>query len=283
MRTLKQALRFTAALALVAACCYTPARAQITDNESGFYYEPLKIRHTSAASVPQELNWAKGFYGGSFVTGFTDSVVFRQGAATAILVDTSAAYPLSYFRLPPGFEHRPASQGSRAQRTYGASGPILAPSGTDSSIVDTTDATPWIALRVQQDTLSNSFTATSTLDSALFGAQISYDGGLNWLSVNGTPTRAFYANPTGVSGTDGLAIPMLAVAEVSPGADVVEARCRCFPQLWENTGTAFIFERTLCAAPANALVRFIVKVTDGSGQWAVWLGRWRHPTNADLN
>lgn len=243
---------------------------QASSPEARFKWEPMQFRNISASAVAQELNWAKG--GGLLASGFADSLVFRRGATTRTLVDTSAAYPIDKFGMPPTFNARGGAYGSRAAKFNG--GAVTAQFGqVDSVIVDTTDAATWVAFRIRQDSLSVSFSGTSTLDSALIAAQVSYDGGINWLSVSGTPTRAFYAT-TIASAEDGLQPPVLAAAEISPGADVVPFAIQCQPSVYQ-AGGAVIINRTLCAQ-SGALVRFLVDVADGSGQFRVDLGYWDH-------
>lgn len=253
----------------VSLCIPISAQAQRVSAESQWDWHPLVMRTTSAASVVQEFNWAKGEHGLGSTRGFADSIVIRKAAATETLVDTSAAYKIGDFFFPPTFAARSGSAMARAAKFNG--GAVTAQfGGVDSVIVDSTDSNPWIAFRVVQDTLSQDFAATSGLDSILVGAQISYDG-INWLAVNGTPTRAFLANATGISGTDGIAIPMITATEPSPGADVVELVVECQPAI-HKVGNSFIINRTLCAA--GAYVRFIIGLCDGSGQFKPEIGYW---------
>lgn len=240
------------------------AFAQRVSPASQWDWHDLEIRTTTAAaSVPAEDSWIK-----DSSPAFADSLVFRKGPATRTLVDTTVAFRTNRFWYPPTYGSRGAQGGGRAQAL---SGMQALPGGTDSSIVDTTDKSPWIAIRVRQDTTSYSFTGSSgDLDSMFVGAQISYDG-INWLSVSGSPTRAFIANPTGVSGTDGLAIPCVVGIEPSVGADVSTVVFEAQPSI-HKMGNAFIINRTLCAA--GAWVRFIIGINDATGQWRAEIAHW---------
>ena len=268
--------RFVVPLFALLAFLPTAASAQKASEAASWQWQTMWMRTTVAASTVAypAPGWAVGSPGEPTTAAFLDSIAFRKGVATRTIVDTTAAYPMAMFSYPPTMAMHGAASYSRAQKLLGMQ---ALPGGTDSVVVDTTDFTPWIAVRVRQDSLDYGTgttppVMTSGLDSVFVGAQISYDG-YNGLSVSGTPTRAYIANPTGVSGEDGIAVPSLAATEVSPGADAVEIRCECFPWLVRDSGTAFIINRTLCDARAK-FIRFIIGVNDGQGQFAAEVGHW---------
>lgn len=214
-----------------------------------FVWKPLNMRNTSAASVAAQSNWAYGTFG--TVTAFADSNVFRVGAATATDRDTSMAYHTSSFLLPPHLE------------TGGGGGTTVV---TDSALAQ---RQPWIALRVQQDTTSFSFSGTSTMDSVFFAAQISYDG-INWINVNGTPTVAFETT-NGAAGEDGTVPTLIGpYSESNAGQDMATAFLDCVPSL-RPINNGYIINRSICLA--NAYVRFLINM-DGRGQYAPMIGQW---------
>lgn len=232
-------------------------------------FRTVHMRTTTAVGAVNATlkTWYDG--GGGSSRDFADSVVFRKGVASRLVVDTTEAFAVSAFAFPPTFEERGGGYGSRAQALLGMQN---LPGGTDSSIVDSTDATPWVIIRVRADSTSYANTLPSTMDSIAVGAQISYDGGVTWFSVSGTPTRIYYANATGISGDDGIAIPMITTAEISLPQDAAAISLQCQPSIWAPNA-APILNRTLCVQQ-GALVRFIVSVLDGQGQFAVDLGTW---------
>lgn len=262
-------------LSLLALILPLAAQAQVSDNSAQWGWDDMWLRNTSAAtgSVVRQPNWAFGTSHGGTTVGFADSTVFRKGATTNALTDTSIAYKVDDFAFPPTLHTRGGQYGSRNAAHSLANG--VAGNAQDSVIVDTTDATPWLAIRVRQDTTSYAFSGSTGLDSAGVAAQISYDG-INWFSVSGSPTRAFVSVAI-TSGEDGLQPPLMTATESSPGVDAVQFDLQCQPTVF-NVGTAFILNRTLCMA--GAYVRFLVSAMDGSGQWKVELGHWRNTLNS---
>ena len=66
-------------------------------------WKPLWMRSTTAASaIARDANWAKGLPGSPINSAYTDSIVFRRGATTATVYDTSAAYDTRALGLGPG-------------------------------------------------------------------------------------------------------------------------------------------------------------------------------------
>jgi hypothetical protein len=253
-----------AAIALAVLAFYSPPASA-----DHLTWSRLVMRNTTAASAVVLPLWTSTLND----PGYADSTVFRRGATTRTLMDTTIAYHVDAWNLPPTFAYRGASYGARAAKFNG--GAVTAQFGqVDSVVVDTTDNTPWILVRVRQDSSyatghPYAFTGTTAVDSILVAAQYSYDG-INWLSVSGTPTRAFIAT-TVATAEDGLQPPVLTALEVSPGADAAEVALQCQPEL-RVAGAALIINRTLCIA--GAWVRFLIGVTDGSGQFCAELGEW---------
>jgi hypothetical protein len=259
---------------LVTAFYSPPASAQQTASPSvKFVWDRIPMRTTVGASAFASIPWGTpqrataGFY--------ADSSVWRKAATTRTLVDTSAALDISDFALPPTFPSRSSGYMARAMKFNG--GAVTAQfGGVDSVVVDSLDHTAWVKVRIQQDSTAFSFTGTSGGDSAFVGAQVSWDDGVNWETVSGTPTRAFIATPTGLSGEDGISVPSLAATETSPGLDRWEFDLECQPNLRQLSGTAFIINRTLCCA-TGGLIRFIFGLNDASGQFKADVGHWAKP------
>ena len=175
---------------------------------------------------------------------FLDSLVFRRGVTTATVYDTSIGMSSSSFPFPPGL-------------------------GTAAIAGIDTIGTPWIAIRVGQDTTSFGFTATSGMDSVRVGVEYSYDGA-NWYPAAGTPTRRFDTVffTSGASGTQ--AVSLIGVEGV-PGQDAATVTFGC------HQGTIALIEpwnvgRALCWA--NARLRFLIG-GDYTGQFKVEVGHWQ--------
>jgi len=205
-------------------------------------WAPLYMRNTAAASTAREPNWAKG-YPGSSPSGFADSIVFRRGVTTATVYDTSAAYRIEGFGFPPNI-------GTSAQ----------------NAVIDSA-STPWIVIKVKQDSTSFSFTGATGMDSVRVGAEVSQDG-INWQSCPGTPTHRFDVVYF-TSGADGLQNPSLIGVERSPGEDMAIIPFRCHPPLASSNAT--IVNRGLCME--SGWVRFIIGL-DSSGQYAPEIASW---------
>jgi len=213
---------------------------ETTPQGAEIQWEPLVMRSTSAASVARNAFWpsAKGS------SGFADSIVFRRGVDTRTVYDTTMGYHASYFRFPPTF------------------GQVL-----QNALVDTT-TTPWLMVRVRQDTLQyGGTTITSGLDSVRVGAQVSPDG-INWTSVSGTPTQRF-DTVFMTSGQDGVQAATLIGVEDNPGADLASVKLSCHPS--QAAVDDHIINRTLCLC--GQYIRFIIG-GGYSGQFVVEAGRW---------
>lgn len=213
--------------------------------KSQFTWKPLMMRNTSAASVAQQLNWAQG--GGGAQSGFADSSVFRRGVS-ATGRDTSIAFSVKDLYFPPH----------------------LGPNGSAVAVSDTVMHTPWVSIRVRQDTTSYSWSGATAMDSIYVAAQWSPNG-INWISVNGTPTRAFETT-NGTADENGIT-PVLVgpFGEPAAGADVATVYLGCVPAL-APVNSSYILNQTLCLC--EGFVRFIF-VLDGTGQFAPEIGSWQ--------
>lgn len=247
---MKRIASLFAAIALAVLAFYSPpASAQDLSGSPRPYrleFETVYMRNTTAASAvarnpfwtaPISLNGANGF---------TDSLVFRRGATTRTVYDTTVAFPTAKFNYPPNLG-----------RT------------ATSAVLDSTD-NPWLVLRVSQDTTSYSFAGTSggAADSIRFAAEYSYDG-INWFSCTGTPTVRFDVVFM-TSGQDGLQSPTIFGVEASPGEDAVTVVLRAHPGAL--AGNAFIVNRTL--PYAGKWCRFIVGGAY-SGQYKFEIASWQ--------
>lgn len=244
-RPIRLASLVLAALLLAVAFTPHPAAAQqalASPQSTSIGWERLEFRNTSAASTARNPNWAA-----ASATGFADSTVFRRGATTRTLCDTTKAYRVERWALPPSLPYRTAAA------------------------FDSLDTTPWLIINVRQDSSATSspvFVGTTGFDSVFVAAEFSYDG-VSWYSVSGSPTRAFLA-VTITSGQDGLQPPAITVTEPSPGADFARVVLGCTPGI--DAGGAFILNKTLCTC--NGWVRFLIGVLDGSGQFVAEVGTW---------
>lgn len=229
---------------LLALFMLVPALAlcqQIAGMDAKLAWHTFEMRSTSAASVTQDKNWAK--YAGAF----TDSGVFRRGTGLTVY-DTTKAYHVSTWKFPPTLASRPGL-----------------------ALSDTTMVAPWMVIRVRQDTTQYSWSGAVVMDSVYFGAQVSYDGGINWNSLSTATTKNFGA-AFFTAGEDGLAPVALIMAEPSPGADAAMVSLGCVPSLFSaNNTSAWVLNTTLCMC--NALVRFIFAV-DGTGQFVAEYASW---------
>lgn len=240
-------------------------------------WKAMRFRSTSAASVARQANWAYG--GGGFNQAFADSEVFRKGAtgtSNNAAHDTSLAYHITEFGLPPTLSNRSAAARSwlkAMKQTLAGPGYAAVDSVFISPSPDTLDAMPWLIVRVFQDTTSYSFSGTTGIDSVVVGMQWSPDG-VNWYAVGGTPTRGFHTTGlggTGIVADDGIVTPVLCAAEAAAGQDVATVTLECQPAIY--AGGNYIVNRTACMV--DGWVRFLVGVLDGSGQFAVKIATWK--------
>jgi hypothetical protein len=219
---------------------------------SGSYlkWSPLYMRNTTAAAlIARNPNWAVGIPGNPGSVAYTDSVVFRRGATTATVYDTSAAYPISSWPFPPNF------------------GTTLS-----NALVDTSSV-PWIVVRVRQDstTFGSSTTPTSSLDSVRVAVEYSYDG-ISWNSCAGTPTYRFDVVFL-TSGQDGVQNPTLIGVEAATAVeDAAAVILKCHPSQAGASGTVIV-NRTLCMQ--GGFARFIIG-GDYTGQYAVEVASWQN-------
>jgi hypothetical protein len=212
--------------------------------QSRISWQRLNFRNTSASATARNPNWAAPY----LAPGFTDSVVFRKGAAGLTTYDTTAAYPIKEFAFAP------AAFASQA-------------TGGD------TLAVPWLILRLSQDTTS--FVSTlgavpTAMDSFRVAAQVSADG-VTWFNANGTPTRAFDAVYFTSSAEDGSQAVDLAGVDISGatgGADIAYVTLGCSPSAGVAGGSPII-NKTLCTC--GLLVRFLIG-NDGIGQFVLDAG-----------
>jgi hypothetical protein len=275
MKRLLLALLMVPAILLATA---GPTRAQVP-NPPFFDYTKLYFRNTTAANgIARELNWGRYLPGQATILSFgalTDSLTFAHAAGGSALVkyDTTAAYNVTFFGLPPTFENRAAN--AEHQKSFAT---LNATANIDSiGVPDTLDTTPWVVMRIRADTTSNSWAGGTVFDSLYIGAQYSLNG-INWVSVGGTPTRKFVsggtAATTGLS-EDATAIPFLVAAKRGSNAAsrFITIPLRCFPALANDTSTDWIIERTMCMC--GGYVRFIVGISnDGAGQYTLEAGHW---------
>lgn len=235
--------RFAAALALVAVFVSPDVGAQNLSgtNTASLKYERLIMRNTNAASAVALPAWTAP----QAHTAFLDSSVFRRGATTRTVYDTTMAYPRSKFAFPP-------------QNGLGL------PAALQDSIL------PWIIFKVGQDTTSYSFAGTSggATDTFRVAVEWSWDG-QQWFSCTGTPTYRF-DTVFMTSGQDGLQSPTLFGVEIGPGQDFAEIPFKCRQSTFNGAG--FITNTQSCMA--GNYLRFIVGGAY-SGQYAVSVAHWQ--------
>jgi hypothetical protein len=226
----------------VAVFCSTPVSAQDLSGtrESRLAYETMIMRSTNAASAVALPAWnvPQGH------SAFLDSSVFRRGATTRTVYDTSMAYARAHFAFPP----------------------ILAP-GLGLAVQDS--VLPWIVVRVGQDTTSYAFAGTSggVTDTIRVAIEWSDDGN-NWFRMPGTPTHRF-DTVFMTSGQDGLQSPTLFGVEIAPGQDRVEIPIKCRQSTYN--GADFITNLTSCMA--GNYLRFIIGGAY-SGQYKLSIASW---------
>jgi hypothetical protein len=204
--------------------------------------ERLIMRNTTAASaVARNANWASP----QGASGFTDSSVFRRGATTRTVYDTTIAYAVLHFALPPHVGN-----------------------GQVASLADT--VLPWIVLKVGQDTTAYSFAGTSggVTDTIRVAIESSEDG-VNWFSFAGTPTYRFDTVFL-TSGQDGLQSPTLYGVEISPGQDFVTIPIKCALAQWD--GVVRVMNKTACCS--GVFLRFVIGGAY-SGQYKVEAYHWQ--------
>lgn len=222
------------------------ARAQHSEAQNwGTFisFHTVWMRNTSAAAVARQGNWSVGGFSGGTTSGFADSSVFRRGAATATLYDTSCAIPVVTIPLPP---------------LFGAG----FPAALQDSVL------PWFIFRVGQDTLAYGSGATTTtgMDSIRVAVEVSYDG-VDWYAMGGTPTTRFDTVYL-TTGSDGTQSPTLVGVEVTPGMDHADVSFKCRASTYDGVGTIMNLEA--CQYP---FIRFIIGI-DSSGQYKVEIGTW---------
>lgn len=246
-RILPLAALLAALFALTAALPVHAQRLSGSPRDAGMDWQTLYMRNTNAASAAQNLNWTvKGSCQACSPTGYADSTVWRRGATTATLYDTTRALRLQDYPWAPNYGNVPMA------------------ALTDSSSL------PWLILRVHQDSLSYSFTGSSSLDSVRVAAEVSLDG-ITWFSCQGTNTQRFDTVYM-TSGQDGLQSPTLIGVEASPGEDMAQFVFKCHPST--TVDNARITNRSLCMY--NGYVRFIIGM-DATGQFTVDMGTWTSP------
>jgi hypothetical protein len=244
---MKFARSLLAVLALLV--CAVPVFAQHTSGtprDAEMTWNTLFMRSTSAAAAAQQPWIVKGSCQSCSPSGYADSSVWRRGATTATVYDTTRALRLTEIPWAPNF-------GNTAMNAL-----------TDSTYL------PWAYLRVRQDTTSYSFAGTSGLDSVRVAAEVSLDG-VQWFSCQGTNTQRFDVVYM-TSGQDGLQSPTLIGVEASPGEDMAQFVLKCHPST--TVDNVRITNRSLCLY--NGYVRFIIGM-DASGQFAIDLGTWTSP------
>jgi hypothetical protein len=246
----KRALLLLLAVASLFLSIVAPAHAQgvsaATSWQAEFSWEPLVMRSQAAAStVVRQQFWAAA----QGTSGFADSLVFRRGATTATVYDTTMGYRTHKFGFPPNL------------------GP-----GLSNALVDTSSV-PWVVIRVRQDTTQYQFATgtgltSSALDSVRVGAEHSYNG-IVWYSCSGTNTYRF-DTVFFTSGEDGLQSPSLIGVEGVNSEDAASVVLKCHPS--QAVLGAQITNRTLCFA--GEYVRFIIG-GDYTGQFVVEAGSWK--------
>ena len=231
---------FSAALA---ALFVVPLAAQSAPR--GMTVRRLEMRTTVAAATSAMVPWTV-FRNAAFL----DSVVFRKGAATRTLFDTTQAIATSDLPWPPGHENR------------------------TMAVIDTLNSEPWIILKVKPDSLFGAFTGTTGLDSLIVGVEYSHNG-VQWIGATGTPTRAFLAEAPIPIASDGVTpVPLTKGEPTGAADDAIFVTFQCHPQIAEiiaNHAKA-IANRTLCLE--EGYIRFIIGVSDGSGQFVAELWHW---------
>lgn len=257
---MKRITRFASTLALLTAALVSFSPPVHADK---LEFDQLWFRTTVAASNVALPQWTVPLNDGG---AYADSSVWRRGATTRTVIDTTMAYPVDKWRMPPTYPNHLAGGYAKQTKQSGSAGSILGYG--DSVAVDTLDRTPWIVIRARQDTTSYAFTGGTSLDSLYIGAQFSADG-KNWNSVGGTPTIA-HSTTFIAAGEDGLSPPALAFAEAGVPEQVV-GTLPCFPSIY--TGGALIINRTACMT--GGYLRFIVSAGAGTGQWKLEVGNWK--------
>ena len=222
------------------------AQSPTTGTQSSeWYWQRAIMRNTTAAStIARNADWTTS--GPASNGAFTDSAVFRRGATTRTVYDTTAAYAVATFPYGP-----PIGAGYQGSAAAGDTGLV------------------WIVAHVAQDTLSYGFAGTSGGVTDTFRVAIEYSNdGVNWFSCGGTPTYRFDTVFL-TSGQDGLQNPTLIGVEISPGQDEAYIPIRCVPRAFN--GTAAINNQTACLA--GPLMRFIIGGAY-SGQYKFEIGHW---------
>ena len=213
--------------------------------QSRISWQRLNFRNTSASATARNPNWAAPY----LRAGFTDSVVFRKGAAGLTTYDTTAAYPIKEFAFAP------AAFASQA-------------TGGD------TLAVPWLILRLSQDTTS--FVSTlgavpTAMDSFRVAAQVSADG-VTWFNANGTPTRAFDAVYFTSSAEDGSqAVDLAGSTSAGPRAERTSRTSRWDAALARASRVVLRSSTRRCARVACWFVFSSATMASGNSCWM--LGR----------
>lgn len=205
----------------------------------------LEMRTTVAANTSALVPWTK-FRDSAYL----DSVVFRKGAATRTLFDTTQAVAVADLPWPPGHQNR------------------------TMAAIDTLNSEPWIVIKVKPDSLFGAFTGTTGLDSLIVGIEYS-ENGVQWIGASGTPTRAFLAEAPIPVASDGITpVPLTKGEPTGAAGDAVWIALQCHPQIAEIVANhaKSIANRTLCLE--SGYIRFIIGVSDGSGQFVVDLMHW---------
>lgn len=270
--------RIAAFLAVLSLAIPLTASAQM-------HTERLYMRSTTAASsVVANLNWAAGTPGNPTNAAFSDSVTFAHATGSAATnIDTTAAYHVSRWPFSDTQRFRGGGFMMRAQKTSGNAGPATEGGVTDSVVVDTADATPWIVIRVHQDsTAYGNFSGGTSLDSVYIHAQWSQDG-VVWYGLNGTPTRAGgFLNSTSPFGTateGGIVHQSLTATEANQAFDEVDFPLQCQPSIITQSSN-LIINRTACMLPERYWIRFLVTVeNDGYGQYGIDVDYWGDDMN----
>ena len=228
-----------------------PAMAQLASGmprSTGLDWTRLYMRNTAATSTARDPNWTtRGSCQTCSPSGFADSSVFRRGATTRTVYDTTRALDLRTVPWAPNF------------------GNVAMNALTDSTYL------PWLYMRVLQDTTSVTFSGASSLDSVFVGAEVSLNG-IDWFTCQGTPTQRFAINFFTSSPADGAQAPALIGQEASPGEDMAQFVFKCHP--FTTVDNIRITNRSLCFW--NGYVRFIIGMA-ASGQFGVDVGTWANP------